>query len=161
MDILITRCYFNPRTHVGCDLEMFVIRDLTVISIHAPMWGATRPSLKTWLTMLFQSTHPCGVRLRILRIFIITKKFQSTHPCGVRQAGGEISQETLMISIHAPMWGATVFVPKSFLDTLISIHAPMWGATGPVAKSVGMDVISIHAPMWGATQCLCRQDWFE
>ena len=34
-----------------------------------------------------------------------------------------------MISIHAPMKGATDTPAKSFKDDLISIHAPMKGAT--------------------------------
>ena len=38
-DIII---YFNPRTHVGCDIEKQSPQgDSLKISIHAPMWGAT------------------------------------------------------------------------------------------------------------------------
>ena len=33
---------FNPRTHVGCDLQFRGHRELDDISIHAPTWGATR-----------------------------------------------------------------------------------------------------------------------
>ncbi len=33
------------------------------------------------------------------------------------------------ISIHAPMWGATVAEPLKFMMPRILIHAPMWGAT--------------------------------
>ena len=33
---------FNPRTHVGCDLDNLTNTTLPRISIHAPMWGATR-----------------------------------------------------------------------------------------------------------------------
>ena len=36
---------FNPRTHVECDDLMLIAYDaVLVISIHAPTWGATRPS---------------------------------------------------------------------------------------------------------------------
>ena len=77
--------YFNPRTHVGCDvkLEKHVVAGCHIsihaptwgatvalasfaakatISIHAPTWGATsaRNSLSPFA--LFQSTHPRGVR---------------------------------------------------------------------------------------------------
>ena len=34
-------CYFNPRTHVGCDLLSFELLLEYPISIHAPTWGAT------------------------------------------------------------------------------------------------------------------------
>ena len=35
--------YFNPRTHVGCDLVTTFVNCQTYdISIHAPMWGATQ-----------------------------------------------------------------------------------------------------------------------
>ena len=33
---------FNPRTHVGCDVANDQWNSLTPISIHAPMWGATK-----------------------------------------------------------------------------------------------------------------------
>ena len=36
---------------------------------------------------------------------------------------------TETISIHAPMWGATVTGQKENRSNFISIHAPMWGAT--------------------------------
>ena len=35
--------YFNPRTRVGCDLVKIGLPIiLSVISIHAPAWGATQ-----------------------------------------------------------------------------------------------------------------------
>ena len=56
---------FNPRTHVGCDqMAKFLLP----------------------LQILFQSTHPRGVRHKTISGKIIT----------------------LQISIHAPTWGATV-----------------------------------------------------
>jgi len=55
------------------------------VSIHAPVWGATcRSSKNTFVNWKFQSTHPCGVRLVINGIKDRRAKFQSTHPCGVR-----------------------------------------------------------------------------
>ena len=55
---------FNPRTRVGCDTQNMRghKRDWHV-SIHAPAWGATRRrSVMGDLVLLFQSTHPRGVR---------------------------------------------------------------------------------------------------
>ena len=33
--------YFNPRTHVGCDIGGWLNATSGQISIHAPTWGAT------------------------------------------------------------------------------------------------------------------------
>ena len=38
---------------------------------------------------------------------------------------------------------------------MVSIHAPVWGATGDDGKPVFGRFVSIHAPVWGATD---RQD---
>ena len=57
--------YFNPRTHMGCDAAKFklAVNDL-----------------------LFQSTHPHGVRRDAMRMMSHGMTFQSTHPHGVRLA---------------------------------------------------------------------------
>ena len=80
----------------------------------------------------------------------------------------------LVVSIHAPAWGATRVDPAQGLLDLVSIHAPAWGATRrltvpkltdkqfqsthprgvrPAAQrwAAGMEAVSIHAPAWGAT----------
>ena len=77
---------FNPRTHVGCD-ENFVdtFRFFLMISIHAPTWGATYNAFTLLYSVLFQSTHPRGVRPQRFSEY----KFMGD------------------ISIHAPTWGAT------------------------------------------------------
>ena len=55
--------------------------------------------------------------------------FQSTHPRGVRLASLASYLPALVVSIHAPAWGATSEEGGSFAETLVSIHAPAWGAT--------------------------------
>ena len=103
-------------------------------------------------TLIFQSTHPSGVR---------------RHHVGRRRRAGPIS-------IHAPQWGATVgdmglyahqpyFNPRTPVGCdppkwgqgratcRISIHAPQWGATVPARRGPRPRTISIHAPQWGAT----------
>ena len=101
-------CNFNPRTPVGCDMG----HRLTI----SPDWG-------------FQSTHPSGVRLSDSTAKSTANLFQSTHPSGVRRTppaparaawgyfnprtpvgcdhGVELLQRDVVISIHAPQWGAT------------------------------------------------------
>ena len=75
---------FNPRTRVGCDREISMGYTAELVSIHAPVWGATLLSSMTRIKVTFQSTHPCGVRH--INVFKIPDlfEFQSTHPCGVR-----------------------------------------------------------------------------
>ena len=81
---------------------------------------------------------------------------------------------SIVISIHAPAWGATQFgvmrgrIATIFQSTrprgarrslpwnccgtsVISIHAPAWGATRKFVGLSGVADISIHAPAWGAT----------
>ena len=59
------RSSFNPRTHSGCDI--FCCDNYSVI-------------------LLFQSTHPLGVRRSFLTMELTSCWFQSTHPLGVRQS---------------------------------------------------------------------------
>ena len=81
-----SRC-FNPRTRVGCDVRAVLPARLRRVSIHAPAWGATRSNLSSPFTpMLFQSTHPRGVRRPDRWAVRRTGWFQSTHPRGVRHA---------------------------------------------------------------------------
>ena len=78
-----------------------------------------------------------------------------------------------LVSIHAPVWGATYCLNCHELSLAVSIHAPVWGATTKqksrcrciasfnprtrvgcdeqVSGAVAYDVVSIHAPVWGAT----------
>jgi len=34
---------------------------------------------------------------------------------------------------------------------LVSIHAPAWGATPELIVEHNLEIVSIHAPAWGAT----------
>ena len=99
------------------------------VSIHAPMWGATKGIIFGRNYSMFQFTHPCGVRLNVnkerieLNGFnsrthvgcdpdtdtdaIASFKFQFTHPCGVRLSLHLELCSMSRVSIHAPMWGAT------------------------------------------------------
>ena len=142
---------FNPRTHVGCD---FIRQPISPTAL------------------VFQSTHPRGVRLYNLSVSIESNGFQSTHPRGVRQlwsvrltrrlnfnprthVGCDLDSyygvPAIKISIHAPTWGATAFPLLSGVGDQISIHAPTWGATQRFSEYKFMGDISIHAPTWGAT----------
>ena len=83
----------------------------TCISIHAPTWGATLAQREALTKLLFQSTHPRGVRHGSLAMEIVPARFQSTHPRGVRLRIALRSFSDFPISIHAPTWGATGLSP--------------------------------------------------
>ena len=123
---------FNPRTRMGCDFGVVDRCIFRFISIHAPAWGATHQSSTALILILFQSTHPHGVRHCFTSILTRTLgnfnprtrmgcddtlwgicnrfyKFQSTHPHGVRLRAASRIAELTSISIHAPAWGATRF----------------------------------------------------
>ena len=58
--------------------------------------------------IVFQSTHPCGVRPAIdFESAFAGVRFQSTHPCGVRLMAVIKVDELAGVSIHAPLRGAT------------------------------------------------------
>ena len=76
---------FNPRTHTGCDDPNPVTEPIgTGVSIHAPTRGATTAISAALVTVLFQSTHPHGVRQDFPPPVYDSGSFQSTHPHGVR-----------------------------------------------------------------------------
>ena len=99
---------FNPRTHVGCDVIRLPLRGIFAISIHAPTWGATFEFTGELSALVFQSTHPRGVRPYLAEHYAEKIKFQSTHPRGVRRREQVRGRDVRLISIHAPTWGATV-----------------------------------------------------
>ena len=79
-------------------------------------------------------------------------KFQSTHPRGVRHSAAAPTEGDLVVSIHAPAWGATHSeVVHRLYIRLVSIHAPAWGATYYRLLWLLHRYVSIHAPAWGAT----------
>ncbi len=94
------------------------------ISIHAPAWGATLNTRRAKSLSPFQSTHPRGVRpCYIDPLCDAHRTFQSTHPRGVRQIVSSIIPVTVMISIHAPAWGATgIFTRKRDTIKFQSTH---------------------------------------
>ena len=102
------RDHFNPRTRVGCDYATNGYFKSWDISIHAPAWGATCALICTNCSasnfnprtrvgcdvpisaelsdaLKFQSTHPRGVRRRLIPALLHRLEFQSTHPRGVRR----------------------------------------------------------------------------
>jgi len=78
------------------------------VSIHAPAWGATA-LLRGELPGLcgFNPRTRVGCDLLLLLSRATCLLFQSTHPRGVRQMDEDDRQAAIAVSIHAPAWGAT------------------------------------------------------
>ena len=119
---------FNPRTRVGCDTTL---SSLSARSLGFNPRTRVGCDFGYWINIslfMFQSTHPCGVRLLAVYWIDAQSTFQSTHPCGVRRSNRSIWRY-VQVSIHAPVWGATCPALLNHLCDGVSIHAPVWGAT--------------------------------
>ena len=97
-----------------------------------------------------------GCDMTTLLVMCWISEFQSTHPHGVRRKVLDRRARD-WVSIHAPAWGATqetytIVAPWEFQSThphgvrrcvlgvgvlslVVSIHAPAWGATPPISGS--------------------------
>ena len=82
-----TRRNFNPRTRMGCDAA------LKCRSLH----GSSNFNPRTRM----------GCDVRLICLWCIKLPFQSTHPHGVRRRILDADRAEQRISIHAPAWGAT------------------------------------------------------
>ena len=175
---LLIRSYFNPRSRMGSDAEHIRLDNEPLIfqstlphgerhkvlplaifaeniSIHAPAWGATTLGITTTTTGVnFNPRSRMGSDLSSfgLRLYVIV--FQSTLPHGERPNKTDNTKKQVIISIHAPAWGATIPWMYAIRGPMISIHAPAWGATKHGRIAVFCSDISIHAPAWGATYSL-------
>ena len=128
---------FNPRTRTGCDQ--------TEIGRERETTKSFNPRTRTGCDIL---------RFLVLELLIM---FQSTHPHGVRLAGQYRCCAFRRVSIHAPARGATSNrCNYRFLGLFVSIHAPARGATLLSALSNCRLSVSIHAPARGATTSLKR-----
>ena len=76
---------FNPRTRVGCDYIDSTWGLHIKVSIHAPVWGATRLA---------------GLVITFYRVSIHAPVWGATE---LLKGGHRVAR----VSIHAPVWGAT------------------------------------------------------
>ena len=123
-----------------------------LVSIHAPLRGATSSRSTSWAWWRsFNPRTPAWCDYDVAYRMVNFQVFQSTHPCGVRLDQTEWIEEECGVSIHAPLRGATRgssttrsasrrFNPRTpagcdffCLDedklVIVSIHAPLRGAT--------------------------------
>ena len=128
----IRACRFQSTLPYRERLEVsFLIAILRVVSIHAPVQGATHPRERWTSPSWFQSTLPYRER-----------------------RGSDPPGSDFAVSIHAPVQGATDWAEGGLFAQAVSIHAPVQGATVQANCKRGIGGVSIHAPVQGAT---CRR----
>ncbi len=100
---------FNPRAHAGRDVSTKTrCNPRQIVSIHAPMQGATLKCSPKTSTAILVSIHA--------PMQGATSLFWCSH-------------RPPEVSIHAPMQGATSRPVLHLPVSIVSIHAPMQGAT--------------------------------
>ena len=143
-----------------------------IVSIHAPTRGATATARMEFLEVLFQSTHPHGVRLfyttmtRIRTCFnprthtgcdkyqrLCLTSLQRFNPrthtgCDEVKFCAEI-EERMFQSTHPH--GVRLNQINQSVGSRVSIHAPTRGATEALSVINATLPVSIHAPTRGAT----------
>ena len=85
--------YFNPRTHVGCDVLALPLSGDAAISIHAPTWGATLRLVKNIFQFTISIHAPTWGATPTTLSICSPRLFQSTHPRGVRPLSRESGQQ--------------------------------------------------------------------
>ena len=127
--LLPWRVRFNPRSRVGSDSDDNTsTSSVTIVSIHAPAWGATFIFSYDDAKLCFNPRSRVGSDQVNYSTGAMSIMFQSTLPRGERLS----NRDTLLypsVSIHAPAWGATLFMMFTSAPNEVSIHAPAWGAT--------------------------------
>ena len=103
------------------------------------------------IIILFQSTHPRGVRPSMMNWTRRLIMFQSTHPRGVRHLASGDHDGKHPVSIHAPTRGATAL--DSTVKSLNMFQSTHPRGVRPMIDSSNYreQFVSIHAPTRGAT----------
>ena len=87
------------------------------------------PHLVHRLILYFNPRTPVGCA-PVQKYSTTVSKFQSTHPSGVRPGRHRLLLGRGAISIHAPQWGATSYIPPATPAIVFQSTHPVRGATG-------------------------------
>ena len=109
---------------------------VSTISIHAPVKGATS-SIRRLMQRLpnFNPRSREGSDWFFEQYYNFCKNFNPRSREGSDRDTKQF-QDTILISIHAPVKGATLFKLDGLLSNRISIHAPVKGATNRLWNEV-------------------------
>ena len=112
LNFVITYCHdFNPRAPVGRDWININFFSFALVDFN-PRAPVGRDQKMKW---------------KLKRLLLIY--FNPRAPVGRDEMKLEDLDSPYFISIHAPLWDATIFVPFGIVVIVISIHAPLWDAT--------------------------------
>ena len=145
--------YFNPRSRAGSDHSQRVWRDRACNFNPRSRAGSDLDTFEVERgMMIFQSTLPCGERLRRAVPLHHRRGFQSTLPCGERlHPAGTVTRRDRNFNPRSRAGSDSARSYGLRYAFCISIHAPVRGATGDEGRLVLVECISIHAPVRGAT----------
>ena len=121
--------YFNPRTRVGCDRCPSGKRQSRRISIHAPAWGATNFALLPTLSRTISIHAPAWGATRTYRPHLSNCiNFNPRTRVGCDNDGCCDTFASVHFNPRTRV-GCDDFSPECRRWVVISIHAPAWGAT--------------------------------
>ena len=114
----------------GATSEMRRFALFTPVSIHAPAWGATDTGALSRRTGRgFNPRTRVGCDYQSYRFPSDPSEFQSTHPRGVRQYPIRYPQVVVCFNPRTRVGCDGAGLRPAFRRLLVSIHAPAWGAT--------------------------------
>ena len=114
---------FNPRSHMGSDIDNTFVSRNSAVSIHAPTWGATLHRYLVLIIMYVSIHAPTWGATAERGVSGKELMFQSTLPHGERLGIHLVPYPLIIVSIHAPTWGATTRIlmaacSRTFQSTL-------------------------------------------
>ena len=146
---------FNPRARTGRDLDLlWSLTTHTIVSIHAPVRGATIVRCVLSNLPLVSIHAPVRGATRQSRSLDSLRQGFNPRARTGRDVPWRERSRFSSVSIHAPVRGATEAMNLSLHFTLVSIHAPVRGATCTWEMGIMHTYVSIHAPVRGATFAL-------
>ena len=147
---------FNPCPRVGGNNPAHNWPINTTVSIHAPAWGATIAEEAGEWSYEFQSMPPRGGQLVSRFGPDAGKEFQSMPPRG-GQLGETRSVDGERSFNPCPRVGGNPSRDPSDHPLLVSIHAPAWGATTDIHDSPALRQFQSMPPRGG--QPVSRLRW--
>ena len=131
---------------------MLDINDIHVISIHTPLAGSDRKTLKTSANSWNFNPHsPCGERPKACLVLVPFSEFQSTLPLrGATRRFQSFARLNRYFNPHSPCGERPYFAITRDDNKLFQSTLPLRGATQIVDVHVVHDRISIHTPLAGS-----------
>ena len=120
---------------MGCDFHRFRLLGGDEVSIHAPTWGATFVKRVEHHKSRVSIHAPTWGATTTWGLWPGAWRFQSTHPHGVRPTTGRRTCSCGCFNPRTHM-GCDVALLIGGRAVLVSIHAPTWGATSSSVSSI-------------------------